>query len=130
MGGGRTFGPIPRDYSFKLNKKVKALARKSALTYKAKDNNIVIIEDIKFDAPKTKEFVILQNNLKIQDKKNLIVLAEQNKNVYLSSRNLGNSKVITMSELTTYDIINASIILFSEKSLELLQKQDQSNMKK
>jgi large subunit ribosomal protein L4 len=124
VGGGRVFGPIPKDYSFKLNKKVKALARYSALTYKAKDNNIVIVDDIKFEAPKTKEFIALQNNLKIQDKKSLIVLAEQNKNVYLSSRNLDNSKVVTISELTTYDIVNASTLLFSEKSLALLQKQD------
>lgn len=124
VGGGRIFGPIPRDYRFKLNKKVKSLARKSALTYKAKDNNILIIEDIKFEAPKTKEFVTLQNNLNLQDKKSLIILPEQNKNVYLSSRNLSNSKVVTISELTTYDIIHASTLLFSEQSLALLQKQD------
>ena len=122
VGGGRVFGPRPHEYDFKLNKKVKSLARISALSYKAKDNQIMIVEDMNFDAPKTKLFAQLRNDLKI-NKKLLLVIAEQNKNVYLSSRNLEDSKVVTLSELNTYDIMNASTILFSEKSLTLLQQQ-------
>lgn len=121
-GGGRVFGPKPRDYSFKLNKKVKQLARKSALAYKANDNNIKILEDFNFEAPKTKEFVDLRNNLEVADKKVLLVLSEQNKNIYLSSRNLRDVKVVTISELATYDIMNASIVLFVENSIEPLHK--------
>jgi large subunit ribosomal protein L4 len=121
VGGGRVFGPKPRDYSFKLNKKVKELARYSALAYKAKENKIVVVEDFSFEAPKTKEFVALKNNLKIQDKKMLLVLSEQNKNVYLSSRNLSDSKVVTISDLNTYDIVNASTIVVSEKTIDVLQ---------
>ena len=98
VGGGRVFGPKPRVYRFKLNKKVKALARKSALTYKAQDNAIVVVEDFSFDAPKTKEFVNLLKNLQVADKKSLLVLSEQNKNVYLSSRNLTGANVITVSD--------------------------------
>ena len=122
IGGGRVFGPRPRDYNFKLNKKVKQLARVSALSYKAKDNNLLVVEDFNFEAPKTKEFVQLRNNLKIQDKKLLLVIHEQNKNVYLSSRNLNGSKVVTLSELNTYDIMNASTLVFSEKTIDALQK--------
>jgi large subunit ribosomal protein L4 len=120
-GGGRVFGPRPRNYEFKLNKKVKLLARKSALSYKAKDNGIIILEDFNFEAPKTKEFVAIQNNLKINDKKSLFVLSEVNKNIYLSSRNLQGVKVITVSELTTYDILNASSVILLEGSLEKIE---------
>ncbi|MFO7656293.1 MAG: 50S ribosomal protein L4 [Bacteroidales bacterium] len=120
-GGGRIFGPQPRDYSFKLNKKVKQLARKSALAYKAKNECIKVVEDFSLDAPKTKEYAGILNNLKIQDKKSLIILNQPNKNIYLSSRNLTGSKVITISELTTYDIMNCSSLVFIESSLEVLQ---------
>ena len=121
-GGGRIFGPQPRDYSFKLNKKVKQLARKSALSYKANDNNIKVLEEFNFELPKTKEIVNLRNNLEIADKKVLLVLSEQNKNIYLSSRNLQDVKVVTVSDLATYDIMNASVVLFAENSIEPLHK--------
>jgi large subunit ribosomal protein L4 len=117
-GGGRAFGPRPKNYGFKLNKKVKQLARKSALTYKAKDNSIIVLEDFNFESPKTKEFVSIQNNLKISDKKSLFVLSEANKNIYLSSRNLKGVKVVIASDLTTYDILNASSVVLLEGSLE------------
>ena len=120
-GGGRVFGPRPRDYGFKLNKKVKQLARKSALSYKAKDNGIIVLEDFNFESPKTKEFVAIQNNLKINDKKSLFVLTEVNKNIYLSSRNLKGVKVVTASELTTYDILNASSVVLLEGSLDKIE---------
>jgi large subunit ribosomal protein L4 len=120
-GGARVFGPKPRDYSFKLNKKVKSLARFSALSYKALNNQIVVVEDFNLEAPKTGELVSIQKNLKIDDKKSLIILKELNKNIYLSSRNLQNSKVVTLSELSTYDIMNATTVLFAESSLDLLQ---------
>jgi large subunit ribosomal protein L4 len=123
-GGGRIFGPQPRDYSIKLNKKVKQLAKNSALSYKAKEQSIMIIEDFSFEAPKTKEFVDVLNNLKISDKKSLMVLNEPNKNIYLSSRNLGGSKVVTISELNTYDILNCTSLVFIESSLSQLQKED------
>jgi large subunit ribosomal protein L4 len=122
IGGGRVFGPRPRDYSFKLNKKVKQLARVSALSYKAKENNIMVLEDINFQAPKTKDFVNMRNNLKLQEKKMLLVISEPNKNVYLSSRNLKDSKVVTLSELNTYDIMNASTLVFSAKAIDVLQR--------
>jgi large subunit ribosomal protein L4 len=121
-GGGRTFGPKPRDYGFKLNRKVKQLARKSALTYKAKDKNIMVLEDFSMEAPRTQEFDTIRKNLKIDDKKSLMVLPEKNNNIYLSSRNLQGSKVVTVSELSTYDIMNASVVIFSESSLQALQK--------
>lgn len=121
-GGGRTFGPQPRDYGFKLNKKVKQLARKSALSYKAKSKAILVLEDFSFEAPKTKEFVNLLTNLKINDKKSLVVLNEQNKNVYLSSRNFQDSKVVITSELNTYEIMKATNLVFIESSLNNLQK--------
>jgi large subunit ribosomal protein L4 len=123
-GGGRAFGPKPRDYSFKLNKKLKQLARKSALTYKAKNQAIMVVEDFSFEVPKTKEFVSVLNNLKISEKKLLMVLNEPNKNIYLSSRNFEGSKVVTVSELNTYDIMNCSNIVFIESSLSELQKED------
>ena len=121
VGGGRAFGPMPRDYSIKLNKKVKQLARKSALSTKAKNNNIIILEDFDFELPKTKNFLDLRKNLKIDDKKSLIVLADQKKNVYLSSRNLKDSKVISISELTTYEIVKASALVLVESSLAFLE---------
>ncbi len=121
VGGGRVFGPQPRDYSFKLNKKVKALAKLSALTYKAKSEDIIILENFTFEAPKTKNMFALKKNLQIAEKKSLLVIPEQNKNIYLSSRNLEYTKVVTTSELTVYDIMNASKLLFVEGSLELIQ---------
>ena len=121
VGGGRVFGPKPRDYSFKLNKKVKQLARKTALSYKAKENKIIIIEDFNLDQPKTKEMISMKNNLKINDKKLLFVISEPNNNIYLSSRNLKGSKVISVSELTTYDIVRASALVFVESSLAVLE---------
>ena len=124
VGGGRVFGPQPRDYNIKLNKKVKQLARLSALTYKAKDNAILVIEDFKLEKPKTKEIIDIKNNLKIADKKLLLILSEENKNIYLSSRNLKNSKVVMVSDLNTYDILNTSTLLFFESSLAALQKQE------
>lgn len=121
-GGGRVFGPKPRDYSFKLNKKVKQLARKSALAYKANNDNIKVLEEFNFEVPKTQEFIQLRNNLEVADKKMLLVLSEQNKNIYLSSRNLQDVKVVTISELTTYDIMNATVLLLVENSIEPLHK--------
>jgi large subunit ribosomal protein L4 len=124
VGGGRVFGPRPRDYSFKLNKKVKQLARLSALTYKVQQNLIVVVEDFSFEAPKTKEFVQIDKNLKINEKKSLYILSEQNKSIYLSSRNLEGVKVVTLSDLNTYDIVNASVLVFMESSINALQKND------
>jgi large subunit ribosomal protein L4 len=121
-GGGRTFGPRPRSYGGKLNRKVKELARKSALTYKAKNKQMMVVEDFNMETPKTSEFATIQKNLKIDDKKSLLVLNDRNKNIYLSSRNLQNSKVVTVSELNTYEIMNASTVLFVESSLDVLQK--------
>jgi len=121
-GGGRAFGPRPKSYNFKLNKKVKQLARKSALSYKAKNNDIIVLEDFNFESPKTRELVQLINNLNIENKKTLLVLSERNNNIYLSSRNIQKNKVITTSELTTYDIMDASTLLFVESSLDILQK--------
>lgn len=121
-GGGRIFGPRPRNYDFKLNKKVKILARKSALTYKAQENGIIILEDFNFEQPKTKEFVSIQNNLKINDKKSLFVLSEVNKNIYLSSRNLQGISVITASELNTYQILNAKKVVVLESSISKIEE--------
>jgi large subunit ribosomal protein L4 len=123
-GGGRTFGPQPRDYGFKLNRKVKQLARKSALSYKANSKAILVVEDFNFEAPKTKEYVDLLNNLKINDKKSLVVLSEPNKNIYLSSRNIEDSQVVTSSELNTYEIMKAANLVFIESSLNNLQEED------
>jgi large subunit ribosomal protein L4 len=121
IGGGRAFGPKPRDYSFKLNKKVKRLARVSALSYKAKENQITVLEDFVFDAPKTSKFAELLKNLNLSDKKTLFVLAESNKNVYLSSRNLERSKVVVASDLNTYDILNAGNLVLIESSLKQIE---------
>jgi large subunit ribosomal protein L4 len=121
-GGGRTFGPEPRDYYFKLNKKLKKIARKSALTYKAKEKSIIILEDFTFDAPKTKSFAELVNNLELQDKKILLVLGGIDKNVYLSSRNLQKTKIIKASDINTYDILNANNLLIAESSLAEIEK--------
>jgi len=121
VGGARIFGPKPHLYGFKLNKKLKQLARISALSHKAKSNNVIVVEDFSMEAPKTKEFVQFNKNLKIDDKKSLFVLTEQNKTIYLSSRNLKGKKVVTISDLNTYDIINASVLIFSESSINALQ---------
>jgi len=121
-GGGRVFGPRPRDYSFKLNKQLKKLARMSALTYKAKENGITVLEDFSFEAPKTKNYIELLKNLSLADKKTLLVLAEPNKNIYLSSRNLKGMQVVTAAELNTYDILNANSLLLSEGSLKVIEK--------
>lgn len=116
-GGGRVFGPVPRDYSFKLNKKVKDLARRSALTYKAKDQSITVIEDFKFEAPKTKQYVAMLKNLGAQEQKTLLVLPEVNKNISTSGRNIQNTKVITASQLNTYDVIHADKVILVESSV-------------
>ena len=121
-GGGRIFGPRPRDYHFKLNKKLKELARKSALTYKAQANGIMVMEDFSFDAPKTKEFVAIQNNLNLSDKKSLIVLPEANKNIYLSSRNLQNVVIVIASDLSTYKIMRAHKIILVESSVNKVEE--------
>ena len=120
-GGGRVFGPVPRDYSFKLNKKVKDLARKSALTYKAKDNSIAVLEDFNFDNPKTKQYVALLKALSLGDKKTLLVLPEANKNVVLSGRNVQNSKITTADQINTYDVMNADNIIFVESSISKVE---------
>jgi large subunit ribosomal protein L4 len=118
VGGGRVFGPKPRDYRFKLNKKVKTLARKSALSYKAQESSIYVVEDFNFEAPKTKEFIEMTKNLKVSDKKLLLVLPEVNKNVYLSARNLQRTNVMLASSLNSYNILNADVLLITEKSLK------------
>lgn len=120
VGGARVFGPKPRDYSFKLNKKEKALARKSALTYKAQENAIIVIEDFSFEAPKTKEVVSLINNLKVEGQKVLMVTAELNNNVLLSARNLPKAKVTTVSELNTYKVLDAKSLVLTESSLSAI----------
>ena len=120
VGGGRVFGPKPRDYRFKLNKKVKVLARKSALSYKAQDNAILVVEDFNFEAPKTKDFVNITKNLKVEGKKSLFVLPESNNNVFLSSRNLQNSKVTLAQLLNSYNVLNAEVLVITEKSLETI----------
>jgi large subunit ribosomal protein L4 len=116
-GGGRVFGPVPRDYSFKLNKKVKDLARRSALTYKAKDQSITVIEDFNFEAPKTKQYVALLKNLGAQEQKTLLVLPEVNKNISTSGRNIQNTKVITAAQLNTFDVIHADKVILVESSV-------------
>ena len=121
-GGGRVFGPVPRDYSFKLNKKLKQLARKSALTYKAKDNAITVVEDFAMEAPKTKEFIAITKNLKLDGKKILVVLPETNPVISLSARNLQNVKVIPASNLNTYDVMNAAGIVLAETSVEAVNQ--------
>ena len=121
VGGGRIFGPVPRDYSFKLNKKVKQLARKSALSYKVQENALVIVEDFTFEAPKTKNYTDMLKNLKSDNKKSLLVLADQNKNVYLSARNVEKADVATISELSTYRILDAKCLLLTENAVAGLQ---------
>jgi large subunit ribosomal protein L4 len=122
VGGGRVFGPRPRNYGFKLNKKVKQLAKNSALSYKAKENKIIVVEDFDFQEPKTKLYIDLKNNLKINDKKSILVLSNENKNIYLSARNLKQSKVLTISELTTYDVLNSQTIVLTESSVEKINQ--------
>ncbi len=121
-GGGRVFGPRPRDYDSKLNKKVKQLARKSALAHKILDNKILVIEDFNFDTPKTKEFISICTNLNIGDKKSLFVLSEPNKNIYLSSRNLQRQKVVLASSLNTYEVLDANTLVLVESSVDVLHK--------
>ncbi len=121
-GGGRIFGPRPRNYSFKLNKKVKQLARKSALTYKMKSENIAVIENINIEQPKTKEFINIQNKFPKQGRRTLVVLESPNKNVYLSARNIPDVKIITASNLNTYDILKASTLILVENSVEEIHK--------
>lgn len=120
-GGGRVFGPRPRNYGFKLNKKLKALARKSALAYKAKDNNLMVLEDFSFETPKTKDFVNVLNNLSVADKKTLFVVSNDDKNVAISGRNLQNTTVVTADTLSTYDVLNADSLLISESSVEKIE---------
>ncbi len=121
-GGGRVFGPQPRDYSFKLNKKLKSLARKSALTYKAKDNNIVVLEGFSFDTIKTSNYAKIVADLKLTDAKTLLVLPAANNNVYLSSRNLKKAKVVTAAELNTYDVLNAGTLLLTVETVKTLEE--------
>ena len=120
VGGGRVFGPRPRDYRFKLNKKMKDLARKSALTFKAQNNQIVVVEDFNFEAPKTKEFVNFTKNIKLEGVKMLLVLADQNKNVYLSARNVERANVALAASLNTYSVLNAGVLVVTESSLNVI----------
>ena len=117
VGGARVFGPKPRNYDFKLNKKVKQLARRSALSYKAQENAIVVVEDFTFEAPKTKSFVELMNNLKVSEKKVLLITSEINKNVYLSARNLQKAQVAVASDINTYGVLNAGVLVVTESAL-------------
>jgi large subunit ribosomal protein L4 len=121
-GGARVFGPHPRDYDFKLNKKLKRLARKSALSYKVKDNNLMIVEDFNFEAPKTKNFIELLKNLQLEGKKTLLVMPDSNENVVLSSRNLKKVKVVKASDLNTYEILDATQLLITESSVKEIEK--------
>ena len=121
VGGGSIFGPVPRDYSFKLNKKLKQLARRSALSYKAKDNQITVIEDIKFDSPKTSKYVEFLKNIKMNDKKILVLLGEYDKNLYLSSRNLYKCRVMMATDVNTYDILNSNQLVLSESSIKVIE---------
>lgn len=121
VGGGRIFGPRPRNYSFKLNKKVKQLARKSALTYKFKESNLVVIEDFNLDAPKTQNFVDLLEKISLASTKTLVVIPENNENIFLSSRNLKNSKVVIASDLNTYDVLNAQKLVLLVSSVEKIE---------
>jgi large subunit ribosomal protein L4 len=118
VGGGRVFGPVPRDYSIKVNKKVKELARRSALAHKAKANKIVVVEDFDFSAPKTKSFITMLNNLTLSNVKSLLVLGENKKNVILSGRNLPSARTIVASDLNTYDVLHADTLVVSEKAIE------------
>ncbi|OYP44973.1 50S ribosomal protein L4 [Prevotella sp. P4-98] len=120
-GGGRVFGPRPRDYRFKLNKKVKVLARKSALSYKAQENAIIVVEDFNFEVPKTKDFIKVAKNLKVEGKKLLMVLPEANKNVYLSARNLQRSEIALAAQLNSYKVLNADVMVITENSLKAIE---------
>ena len=122
VGGGRVFGPKPRDYRFKLNKKVKVLARKSALAYKAQENAVIVVEDFNFEAPKTKDFVNITKNLKVEGKKTLLVLPEVNKNVYLSARNLQRAEVMTANTINAYKVLNADVLIVAESSLNTIDQ--------
>ena len=121
VGGARVFGPKPRDYRFKLNKKVKALARRSALSYKVQEGALVVVEDFTLDTPRTKSFIEIVNNLKISDKKVLMVMPEANKNVYLSARNLPNAKVAIASDINTYGVLNAGVMVVTENALQNIE---------
>ena len=121
-GGGRVFGPRPRSYDFKVNKKVKRLARKSALSYMAKDKNIIVLEDFSFDTPKTKSYTDILSNFDLLDNKTVLVLAESNKNIFLSSRNLKKAKVVLASELNTYTVMNANKLMVMESSINEIEK--------
>lgn len=121
-GGGRVFGPRPRNYSFKLNVKLKRLARKSALSMKAKNDGLIVLEDFNFEAPKTKDFKNILGNLKLDSDKVLLVLGSNNDNVYLSARNLQNTKVVTAESLSTYDVLNANKVLLSQSSVAVIEK--------
>ena len=120
VGGARVFGPKPRNYDFKLNKKVKVLARKSALSYKAQDNAVVVVEDFNFEAPKTKEFVKFAKNIKVEGKKTLVLLPEVNKNVYLSARNIQGAEVMTATSLNSYKVLNADVVVIAESALKAI----------
>ena len=122
VGGGRVFGPKPRDYSFKLNKKVKVLARKSALSYKAQENAVVVVEDFNLEAPKTKDFVNITKNLKVDRKKVLLVLPEVEKSVYLSARNLKKAEVMTAAQVNSYKVLNADVLVVTENSLKVIDE--------
>ncbi|MBP3303702.1 MAG: 50S ribosomal protein L4 [Muribaculaceae bacterium] len=122
VGGGRVFGPRPRDYRFKLNKKVKALARRSALTYKVQDSQVIVVEDFNFEAPKTKDFVNIAKNLKVDGKKVLLVLPSDNKNVTLSARNVPDARTMIASNLNTYAIMNSNAVILTESSLDCVNK--------
>jgi large subunit ribosomal protein L4 len=125
VGGARVFGPKPRDYSFKLNKKVKSLARFSALSYKAKENAIIVVEDFSFEAPKTKEFLAVAKNLNIEGQKFVVVLPENNKNIYLSARNLQKASVVTVPELNTYKVLDAKQLVIFESSVAIINNLNQ-----
>ena len=120
-GGGRAFGPRPRDYHFKLNKKVKRLARKSALSYKAKEKNIIVLEDFKFKSPKTKNYLSFLEKLGLNDFKTILILSESNKNLYLSARNIKQSRVVLASELNTYDVMNANKLILMHSSVKVIE---------
>lgn len=120
-GGGRIFGPVPRDYSFKVNKKTKKLARKSALSYKAKDNGLLVLEDFNFEKPSTKAYLNLLGALSLNGKKTLVVLPENNRNVVLSGRNIKDTKITTASDINTYDLLNADFVVLSEGSVSIIE---------
>ena len=121
VGGGRVFGPVPRDYGFKLNKKVKQLARRSALSYKVQEGALMVVEDFNFEAPKTKQFVEITKNLKVSDKKSLFVLPESNYNVYLSARNLQRNELAIASDINTYQVLNADVMVVTENALSVIE---------